>query len=93
MKKDVIIFKSNGGKIVLGKTPENTCRGCGFIYGGIMRCHNMNGECSVWSKINISKLMKGGEQRMKKSKGLTKNQKLKTLKTSKLKKLVKSTKK
>lgn len=37
--------------------------------------------------------VKGGEQRMKKSKGLTKNQKLKKLGTSKLKKLVKSTKK
>ena len=37
---------------------------------------------------------KGGEQTMKaKSKGLTKNQKLKKLKTSKLKKTVKSTKK
>jgi len=37
---------------------------------------------------------KGGEQTMKaKSKGLTKNQKLKKLKTSKAKKLVKSTKK
>lgn len=39
-------------------------------------------------------LTKGGEQNMKaKSKGLTKNQKLKKLKTSKQKKTVKSTKK
>lgn len=48
----------------------------------------------IYQELLRRQVMKGGETNMKsKSKGLTKNQKLKKLKTSKQKKLVKSKKK
>lgn len=37
---------------------KDECPGCGFKYGGILRIHNMNGECPIMSNLKVEPILK-----------------------------------
>jgi hypothetical protein len=74
---------------------ERLCQGMSvkyfsaFLHGFYIGC---DGVEEIYQKL-LMQLLEGGRKHMMKKKGMTKNQKLKMLKTSKAKKSVKATKK